>query len=105
MTRDKVLDIIIWFGSVRGLYCMWLVPHTRASSDDMDSYRLLRVDPLKRRNSIFEGFSPTDIDDHLVESQEGLKIKLILKSSARIVFGLCTDYEMPELVSDLDYVC
>ncbi|KAI5677526.1 hypothetical protein M9H77_08476 [Catharanthus roseus] len=34
--------------STRGLHCMWIVPHNKASFDAIDDYRLWRVDPLKR---------------------------------------------------------
>ncbi|KAI5666216.1 hypothetical protein M9H77_16069 [Catharanthus roseus] len=32
---------------VIGLHCTWLVPHTRASSDDVDGFLILKVDPLE----------------------------------------------------------
>ncbi|KAI5667369.1 hypothetical protein M9H77_17222 [Catharanthus roseus] len=38
-------------GRVSGLHCTWLVPHTRASSDDVDGFLTLRVDPLKEGRS------------------------------------------------------
>ncbi|KAI5650432.1 hypothetical protein M9H77_36437 [Catharanthus roseus] len=34
--RDTVMDYVDMFGSVRRLHCTWLVPRTRASSDDVD---------------------------------------------------------------------
>ncbi|KAI5665262.1 hypothetical protein M9H77_24585 [Catharanthus roseus] len=34
-------------GRVSGLHCTWLVPRTRASSDDVDGVLTLRVDPLE----------------------------------------------------------
>ncbi|KAI5675700.1 hypothetical protein M9H77_06650 [Catharanthus roseus] len=38
-------------GRVSGLHCTWLVPCTRVSSDDMDGFLTLRVDPLEERRS------------------------------------------------------
>ncbi|KAI5661181.1 hypothetical protein M9H77_20504 [Catharanthus roseus] len=43
------------YGSVRGLHCTWLVPHTKASSDDVDSFRLGRVDLLEERRNTVKG--------------------------------------------------
>ncbi|KAI5675514.1 hypothetical protein M9H77_06464 [Catharanthus roseus] len=36
---------------VSGLHCTWLVPHTRASSDDVDELFTLRVDTLEEGRS------------------------------------------------------
>ncbi|KAI5650355.1 hypothetical protein M9H77_36360 [Catharanthus roseus] len=38
-------------GCVSGLHCTWLVPRTRASSDDVDGFLTLRVDPLEEGRS------------------------------------------------------
>ncbi|KAI5658500.1 hypothetical protein M9H77_27293 [Catharanthus roseus] len=38
-------------GRVSGLHCTWLVPRTRASSDDVDEFLTLRVDPLEEGRS------------------------------------------------------
>ncbi|KAI5655279.1 hypothetical protein M9H77_32466 [Catharanthus roseus] len=38
-------------GRVSGLHCTWLVPRTRASSDDVDGFMTLRVDPLEEGRS------------------------------------------------------
>ncbi|KAI5668111.1 hypothetical protein M9H77_17964 [Catharanthus roseus] len=38
-------------GRVSGLYCTWLVPRTRGSSDDVDEFLTLRVDPLEEGRS------------------------------------------------------
>ncbi|KAI5653769.1 hypothetical protein M9H77_30956 [Catharanthus roseus] len=43
-------------GRVSGLHCMWLVPHTRASSDDVDGFLTLRVDPLEEGRSIWRAW-------------------------------------------------
>ncbi|KAI5650851.1 hypothetical protein M9H77_36856 [Catharanthus roseus] len=38
-------------GHVKGLHCTWLVPRTRASSDDVDGFFTQRVDPLEEGRS------------------------------------------------------
>ncbi|KAI5668253.1 hypothetical protein M9H77_18106 [Catharanthus roseus] len=38
-------------GRIRGLHCTWLVPRTRASSDDMDGFLTLRADLLEEGRS------------------------------------------------------
>ncbi|KAI5663092.1 hypothetical protein M9H77_22415 [Catharanthus roseus] len=43
------------FENVRGLHCTWLVPYTRASSNDVDDFRLGSVDPLEEGRSTVEG--------------------------------------------------
>ncbi|KAI5666756.1 hypothetical protein M9H77_16609 [Catharanthus roseus] len=40
-----------YYGRVSGLHYTWLVPCTRASSDDVDGFLTLRVDPLKEGRS------------------------------------------------------
>ncbi|KAI5656988.1 hypothetical protein M9H77_25781 [Catharanthus roseus] len=84
------------FESVRGLHCMWLVSRTRASSYDVDDFRLWRVDPLERGHNTVEGLAQSVLrktlyhalrwDSRVVESQEGLEIKLfvagVVKQSA-----------------------
>ncbi|KAI5682679.1 hypothetical protein M9H77_03907 [Catharanthus roseus] len=38
-------------GRVSGLHCTWLVSRTRASSDDVDEFLTLKVDPLEEGRS------------------------------------------------------
>ncbi|KAI5650437.1 hypothetical protein M9H77_36442 [Catharanthus roseus] len=38
-------------GRISGLHCTWLVLRTRASSDDVDGFLTLRVDPLEEGHS------------------------------------------------------
>ncbi|KAI5677995.1 hypothetical protein M9H77_08945 [Catharanthus roseus] len=47
-------------GRVSGLHCTWLVLHTRASSNDVDRFFTLRVDPLEEERSTLRG-GPTGI--------------------------------------------
>ncbi|KAI5654905.1 hypothetical protein M9H77_32092 [Catharanthus roseus] len=57
-------------GCVSGLHCTWLVPRTKASSDDVDGFLTLRVDPLE------EGRSTLRAWPNRGESQEGLKTEV-----------------------------
>ncbi|KAI5673639.1 hypothetical protein M9H77_14003 [Catharanthus roseus] len=41
---------------VSGLHCTWLVPRTRASSDDVDGFLTLRVDPPKEERSTWRAW-------------------------------------------------
>ncbi|KAI5662641.1 hypothetical protein M9H77_21964 [Catharanthus roseus] len=43
-------------GRVSGLPCTWLVSRTRASSDDLDGFLTLRVDPLKEVRSTWRAW-------------------------------------------------
>ncbi|KAI5673999.1 hypothetical protein M9H77_14363 [Catharanthus roseus] len=49
----------------------------RASSDDVDGFRLWRVDLLERGSNTVEGLAR--VDGHLVESQEEVEIKVGLR--------------------------
>ncbi|KAI5661855.1 hypothetical protein M9H77_21178 [Catharanthus roseus] len=60
--------------SVKELHCMWLVPRTRASSNDVDGFRLWKS--ALRRTS----YHALRWDDCPVESQEGLEIKVGLRA-------------------------
>ncbi|KAI5650250.1 hypothetical protein M9H77_36255 [Catharanthus roseus] len=54
-------------GRVSGLHCTWLVLRTRASSDDVDGFLFLRVDPLEEGRSTLRAWPI---------SQEGLKTEV-----------------------------
>ncbi|KAI5661432.1 hypothetical protein M9H77_20755 [Catharanthus roseus] len=54
-------------GRISGLHCTWLVPCTRASSDDMDEFLTLRVDPLEEGRSTLRAWP---------NCQEGLKTEV-----------------------------
>ncbi|KAI5658176.1 hypothetical protein M9H77_26969 [Catharanthus roseus] len=43
-------------GRVSGLHCTWLVPCTTASSEDVDRFLTLRVDPLKEGRSTWRAW-------------------------------------------------
>ncbi|KAI5681467.1 hypothetical protein M9H77_02695 [Catharanthus roseus] len=76
--------------SIRGLHCAWLVLRAKASSNDVDGFRLWMVDPLERGCSIIKGSAQLVVcltlhhalhwDGHLVENQEGLEAKVGLKA-------------------------
>lgn len=78
------------FESIRGLHCAWLVLRAKASSNDVDGFRLWMVDPLERGCSIIKGSAQLVVcltlhhalhwDGHLVENQEGLEAKVGLKA-------------------------
>ncbi|KAI5652816.1 hypothetical protein M9H77_30003 [Catharanthus roseus] len=72
-------------GRVSGLHCTWLVPRTRDSSDNVDGFLTLRMDPLEEgrstegvAQSVFTWTSHHALrwDSHLVESQEGLETEV-----------------------------
>ncbi|KAI5653735.1 hypothetical protein M9H77_30922 [Catharanthus roseus] len=44
-------------GRVSGLHCTWLVPHPRTSSDDVDGFLTLRVDPLNEGRSTWRAWA------------------------------------------------
>ncbi|KAI5674267.1 hypothetical protein M9H77_14631 [Catharanthus roseus] len=76
-------------GRVSGLHCTWLVPRTRASSDDVDGFLTLRVDPLEEgRRS--RRVCPNRVG-HLVESQEGLKTEVGPKAELVEAVLMCLD--------------
>ncbi|KAI5658301.1 hypothetical protein M9H77_27094 [Catharanthus roseus] len=55
---DRILapDLHLVNGRVSGLHCTWLVLRTRASSDDVDGFLTLRVDPLKEGRSTWRAW-------------------------------------------------
>ncbi|KAI5664180.1 hypothetical protein M9H77_23503 [Catharanthus roseus] len=53
-------------GHVSGLHCTWLVPHTRASSDDVDWFLTLRVDPLEERRSTLRAWPNRYLRGHRI---------------------------------------
>ncbi|KAI5680941.1 hypothetical protein M9H77_02168 [Catharanthus roseus] len=57
----------------------------RPSSDDVDGFRLWRVDPLKRGHNTMVGLAQSD--GHLVESQQGLEINVSLRTDLVSALG------------------
>ncbi|KAI5680570.1 hypothetical protein M9H77_01797 [Catharanthus roseus] len=51
-------------GRVRGLHCTWLVPRTRASSNDVDGFFTLRVDPLEEGCSTLRAWPNRYLREH-----------------------------------------
>ncbi|KAI5667377.1 hypothetical protein M9H77_17230 [Catharanthus roseus] len=72
-------------GRVSGLHCTWLVPCTRASSDDVDGFLTLRVDPLEEGRSTLRAWPIRYLLGHrimlyggrLVEIRRGSKLRLV----------------------------
>ncbi|KAI5675395.1 hypothetical protein M9H77_06345 [Catharanthus roseus] len=58
-------------GHVSRLHCTWIVPRTKSSSDDVDGFLTLRVDPLEEGRSTLRAWP-----NYLVESQEGLETEV-----------------------------
>ncbi|KAI5656802.1 hypothetical protein M9H77_25595 [Catharanthus roseus] len=59
------------YRSVRGLHCTWVDTRTRAFFDDVDSFRLRRVDPFKEGHSTVEGLAQSDYVDTALCSAVG----------------------------------
>ncbi|KAI5662201.1 hypothetical protein M9H77_21524 [Catharanthus roseus] len=53
-------------GRVSGLHCTWLVPCTRASSDDVDGLLTLRMDPLKEEHSTWRAWPNQYLRGHSI---------------------------------------
>ncbi|KAI5667756.1 hypothetical protein M9H77_17609 [Catharanthus roseus] len=53
-------------GRVSGSHCKWLVPRTRASSDDVDGFSTLRVDPLKEGRSTWRAWPNQYLRGHRI---------------------------------------
>ncbi|KAI5682697.1 hypothetical protein M9H77_03925 [Catharanthus roseus] len=51
---------------VSGLHCMWLVPCTRASSNDGDEFLTLRMDPLKEGRSTWRAWPNRYLRGHRI---------------------------------------
>ncbi|KAI5661639.1 hypothetical protein M9H77_20962 [Catharanthus roseus] len=71
-------------GRVSGLHCTWLVPRTRASSDDVDGFLTLRVDPLEEGCNTLRAWPN----------------RAVVSNRALIWCLASIEYEMPELGSD-----
>ncbi|KAI5655077.1 hypothetical protein M9H77_32264 [Catharanthus roseus] len=71
-------------GHISGLHCTWLLPRTKASSDDVDGFLTLRVDPLEEGRSTLRAWP-----------------NCAIVCNRALVWCLAgIDYEMPELGSD-----
>ncbi|KAI5657692.1 hypothetical protein M9H77_26485 [Catharanthus roseus] len=72
---------------ISGLHCTWLDLRTRASSDNMDGFLTLMVDPLE------EGRRPGRVwpNRYLVESQEGLETEVGPKADLVEAALMCLD--------------
>ncbi|KAI5669245.1 hypothetical protein M9H77_19098 [Catharanthus roseus] len=87
--------------SVTGLHCTWLVPCTRASSNDVDGLLTLRVDLLEEGRSTWRVWPNWYLSGHCImlcsgtttlgRARRGLKLRLCLAG---------IDYETPERDSD-----
>ncbi|KAI5652984.1 hypothetical protein M9H77_30171 [Catharanthus roseus] len=53
-------------GRVSGLHCTWLVPRTRASSNDVDGFLTLRVDPLEDGRSTLRAWPNRYLRGHRI---------------------------------------
>ncbi|KAI5668268.1 hypothetical protein M9H77_18121 [Catharanthus roseus] len=53
-------------GRVSGLHCTWLLPRTRASSDDVDGFLTLRVDPLEAGRSTWRAWPNQYLRGHRI---------------------------------------
>ncbi|KAI5652389.1 hypothetical protein M9H77_29576 [Catharanthus roseus] len=88
---------------------MWLVSRTRASSDDVDGFFTLRVDPLEEGRSTWRAWPNWYLRGHrfmlcggtatLGRARRGLKLRAVVNRA--LIWCLAgIDYEMPKLGSD-----
>ncbi|KAI5677031.1 hypothetical protein M9H77_07981 [Catharanthus roseus] len=85
------------FRSVRGLHCTWLISRTRASSNNVDGFKLWRVDPLERGGTSHHALW---WDGRLVKSQEGLDTKISLKYTHVESLSLTQDEQRHKTVKE-----
>ncbi|KAI5657415.1 hypothetical protein M9H77_26208 [Catharanthus roseus] len=89
------------FGSVKILHCTCLVLCTRASSDDVDGFRLGKVDPLEEGRNIVEGLAQSVYMDIASCSAVGQPPYCSCYENQVLVWCLAgIDCEMPKLSSD-----
>ncbi|KAI5680522.1 hypothetical protein M9H77_01749 [Catharanthus roseus] len=78
---------------VSGLHCTWLVPRTRASSDDVDEFFTLRMDPLEEGRRTLRAWPNRYLRGH--------RVMLCVVCNRALVWCLAgIDYDMPKLGSD-----
>ncbi|KAI5661865.1 hypothetical protein M9H77_21188 [Catharanthus roseus] len=79
-------------GRVSGLYCTWLVPRTRAFSDDLDGFLTLRVDPLEEGCSTLRAWPNCTVvcNRALIWCLAGIDYEMLKLGSDGLVLGIRT---------------
>ncbi|KAI5672831.1 hypothetical protein M9H77_13195 [Catharanthus roseus] len=87
-------------GRVSGLHCTWLVSRIRASSDDVDEFFILMVDPLEEGRSTLRAWPNRYLRGHRIMFCGGT-VTYAVDCNRALVWCLAgIDYEMPELGFD-----
>ncbi|KAI5673858.1 hypothetical protein M9H77_14222 [Catharanthus roseus] len=88
------------FRHVSGLHCTCLVPGTRASSDDVDGFLTLRVDPLEEGCITLRAWP-----NRLARDGQGPSKPLKLESSVKFLFMLsCKVVDLHKVIESLPYI-
>ncbi|KAI5666958.1 hypothetical protein M9H77_16811 [Catharanthus roseus] len=87
-------------GRVSGLHCTWLVLRIRASSDDVDGFLTLRVDPLEEGHSTLRAWPNRYLHGHRIMLCGGTVAYAVVCNQALVWCLAGIDYEIPELGSD-----
>ncbi|KAI5650354.1 hypothetical protein M9H77_36359 [Catharanthus roseus] len=77
-------------GYVSGLHCTWLVPRTRASSDDVDGFLTLRVDPLEEGRSTLRAWPNLDMGVRLFVIMHSYGVWLVLTAKCRNLVSMAS---------------
>ncbi|KAI5666896.1 hypothetical protein M9H77_16749 [Catharanthus roseus] len=79
-------------GRVSGLHCTWLVSRTRVSSDEVDGFLTLRVDPLKEARSTLRAWPKCAVvcNRALVLCLAGIDYEMLELGSDGLVLGIQT---------------
>ncbi|KAI5653770.1 hypothetical protein M9H77_30957 [Catharanthus roseus] len=73
------------FRRISRLHCTWLVPHTKASSDDVDGFLTLRVDPLEEGRSTWRAW-PNRLVPRGTQISYSAAVDLVAELGANHVF-------------------
>ncbi|KAI5681608.1 hypothetical protein M9H77_02836 [Catharanthus roseus] len=87
-------------GCVSRLHCTWLVPRTKASSNDVDGFLTLRVDPLEDGRSTLRAWPNRYLRGHRIMLCGGTVAYAVVCNRALVRYLAGIDYEVPELSSD-----
>ncbi|KAI5650755.1 hypothetical protein M9H77_36760 [Catharanthus roseus] len=80
-------------GRISGLHYMWLVPRTRASSDNVDGFLTLRVDPLEEERSTLRTWPNQYLRGHRIMLCGGTRpygVWLVLTTRCRILVPMAS---------------